>query len=121
MGVMSLTGLFLFIASPIMMRILTPDIAIIHLGTRILRIEAFAEPFFASLLVGTGICRGGGDTLTPSVSELISMWGIRIPLAFLLTRSFGLTGAWIAMCIQLYSVGLFMIYHLRTNRWMKLL
>ncbi|MBO6046744.1 MAG: MATE family efflux transporter [Erysipelotrichaceae bacterium] len=120
MSLMTLTGLFLFIASPFMMSLFTTNKEIIHLGVRVLRIEAFAEPFFASLLVSTGICRGGGDTLTPSLSELISMWGIRIPLALLLTPHFGLTGAWIAMCIQLISVGLFMIIYLHTNRWMKL-
>ncbi|MBQ1548114.1 MAG: MATE family efflux transporter, partial [Lachnospiraceae bacterium] len=50
-----------------------------------------------------------GNTLFPSIANLISMWAIRIPLAAYLTPKIGLRGAWIAMCVELSIRGIFFI------------
>ena len=78
-----------------------PDPDIQALGINVLRIEAFAEPLFGAALVVAGIFRGTGDSLKPSVVNLISMWFVRIPLAMFLSPRIGLQGVWIAMCIEL--------------------
>ena len=101
MAVMTVSGVLMYIAAPYMFRLLTPVPEVIALGTRILRIEAFAEPLFAASIVAAGVMRGGGDTLIPALLNLFSMWCVRIPLALLLTPALGLTGMWLAMCIEL--------------------
>ena len=101
MGVMTVTGILLWLGAPYMLAFLTPDPNVAALGTQVLRIEAFAEPLFAASIVSTGVMRGGGDTLAPAVMALATMWLIRIPLAMLLAPSWGLVGVWTAMCIEL--------------------
>lgn len=96
----------LFIFAPQLMRMLTPDTELIELGTTILRIEAFAELLYGTQLVCTGILQGRGDTLVSSAMVLACLWFVRVPLTMILIRPFGLTGAWLAMSIELCVRGL---------------
>ncbi|MBQ7251858.1 MAG: MATE family efflux transporter, partial [Kiritimatiellae bacterium] len=109
---MTATGALLLLFAPEAMAILTPDPAVQAAGVRVLRIEAFAEPLFAASIVAGGALRGAGDTLVPSLVNLASMWGVRIPLAAWLVARHGLTGAWIAMAVQLCVRGLLLLARL---------
>ena len=106
MALMAGTGVILWIFAPGIMAMISPDPAIQELGASVLRIEAFAEPFFAASMVVGGVFRGRGKTLMPSVIDLISMWLVRIPLAAFLSGRIGLRGVWIAMCVELTVRGL---------------
>ncbi len=75
--------------------------AIRELGTTCLRIEAFAEPFFAASIVTYCVCVGAGDTFKPAAINLGTMWLVRLTLAYGLSRSYGLEGVWIAMATEL--------------------
>ncbi|MDE7207690.1 MAG: MATE family efflux transporter, partial [Lachnospiraceae bacterium] len=101
MLVMTGSGFLLFFGAPFMIGLLTPDMAIRALGTRILRIEAFAEPMYAASIVASGVFRGAGDTLVPSFMSFFCMWAVRIPLSAFLAVSYGLQGVWVAMCVEL--------------------
>ncbi|MBQ1292070.1 MAG: MATE family efflux transporter, partial [Lachnospiraceae bacterium] len=110
MAIMTVSGILMYLAAPYMISFLSPDPQVIALGTKVLRIEAFAEPLFAASIVATGVMRGGGDTLVPAVLNLVCMWLIRIPLALYLAPRIGLEGVWLAMCIELCVRGvLFLI------------
>ena len=58
--VMVVTGGLLYAFAPQMMAILTPDSDIIALGTRVLRIEAFAEAMYGASIVAGGVFQGAG-------------------------------------------------------------
>ncbi len=109
MVLMTVTGVIMYVFAPQIMALISPDAAIQELGTSVLRIEAFAEPLFAASMVVGGVFRGTGNTLFPSIANLISMWAVRIPLAAYLSSRIGLKGAWIAMCLELSVRGLFFI------------
>ena len=81
MIVMAFMGVVMYIFAPEMIGLLSPVTAIQDLGTSVLRIEAFAEPFFAAAIVAYSVCVGAGDTLKPSMINLGSMWLIRLTLA----------------------------------------
>ena len=119
-GVMTGTGVLMYIAAPWLFSLLTPDAAVQALGAQVLRIEAFAEPLFAASIVAAGALRGAGDTLLPSVMELGSMWGVRIPLAVALVGPLGLHGVWIAMCSELCVRGLLFLLRMYRGRWLEL-
>ena len=119
MAVMAVTGAVMFLAAPFMLALLTPDPEIQQLGVHVLRIEAFAEPLFAASIVVSGALRGAGDTLIPSIMNFVSIWFVRLTLAAYLSVSFGLTGVWIAMCIELCFRGVIFLFRLRGERWMK--
>ena len=116
--VMSAAGMLLFLLSPAIFSLLTPDPEVQLLGAQVLRIEAFAEPLFAAAIVTAGALRGAGDTKLPSIMNLVSMWGIRIPAAALLAPRLGLYGVWIAMCGELCIRGTLFLIRLFRERWL---
>ena len=119
-GVMTCTGVLMYIAAPWIFSMLTPDPAVQTLGAAVLRIEAFAEPLFAASIVAAGALRGAGDTLVPSIMELGCMWGVRIPLAMMLVGALGLHGVWTAMCTDLCIRGLLFLLRMYRGRWLEI-
>ena len=119
MGIMTLTGAGLFAFAPALMSIFTADAAVIALGARVLRIEAFAEPMFGASIVASGAMQGAGDSTACFVLNLVSMWGIRLTLAFLLAPRFGLVGVWGAMSFELCVRGLLFLIRLARGKWLE--
>ena len=119
MGIMTLTGAGLFAFAPALMSIFTADAAVIALGARVLRIEAFAEPMFGASIVASGAMQGAGDSTACFVLNLVSMWGIRLTLAFFLAPRFGLVGVWSAMCCELCIRGLLFLVRLARGKWQE--
>lgn len=111
MFIMTITGGLMYFASPVMMSLLSKDVAVIALGVTILKIEAFAEPFYAASIVCSGALRGEGDTLIPSLMNFVSLWAVRIPISIYGAARWGLKGVWIAMCLELCFRGvIFLAY-----------
>jgi len=119
MLVMAFMGVLMFIFAPELMALLSPVEEIQQLGTTVLRIEAFAEPFFAASIVTYSVCVGAGDTLKPAVINLCSMWLVRLTLAYWLSQSIGLKGVWIAMAIELTFRGSLFLFRLFRGSWLK--
>ncbi len=119
MAVMTLMGVVMYLAAPLMMVLMTPDPEIRSLGVMALRIEAFAEPMFAASIVAYGVFVGAGDTLLPSMMNLFSIWAVRLTLAACLASTMGLQGVWIAMCVELCFRGVIFLIRLRGEGWMN--
>ena len=116
---MFLAGGLMFIFAPEMIGFLSPDAEIKRLGAKVLRIEAFSEPFYGSSLVANGALRGTGDTLIPSIYKFVTMWLIRIPLAIFLRTRYGLEGIWFAMSFELCVRGILFLIRLAGKGWVK--
>lgn len=112
MAVMTCMGILMWIFAPEMMSLMTPVTEIRLLGVDSLRIEAFAEPFFAAAIVCNGIFVGAGDTLRPAIMNLTSMWAVRLTLAAMLAPDYGLAGVWTAMAIELTFRGIIFLIRL---------
>ncbi|MDO4460677.1 MAG: MATE family efflux transporter [Clostridia bacterium] len=112
-------GIMLYCLSENLIAIFSADPEVIKLGGSVLRIVAFAEPFFALSIVSNGILRGAGDTKGPFLISLITMWGVRITLAFALSGRFGLHGVWIAMAIELFARGMLYFIRVMRGKWMN--
>ena len=108
--VMSIMAVVMFVTSPYLMTIMTPDILVQELTTKILRIEAFAEPLYAASIVAYSIFVGLGQTIKPCVMNLISIWCVRITLAIILAGTMGLIGVWVAMAIELTFRGVIFLF-----------
>lgn len=119
MLVMALMGVIMYVFAPEMIGVLSPVEAIRELGTICLRIEAFAEPFFAASIVTYCVCVGAGDTFKPAAINLGTMWLVRLTLAYGLSQSYGLEGVWIAMATELTFRGVLFLIRLFRGSWMK--
>ena len=119
MLVMTLMGVIMWIAAPLMMSLFTPDETVRQLGAEALRIEAWAEPMFAASIVTYGVMVGAGYTVVPACLNLASIWAVRLSLAAILAPAMGLKGVWLAMCIELCVRGtVFLITFAKAN-WMR--
>ena len=120
MAVMTLMGVAMWIVAPLIMEMMTPVKEISALGVEILRIEAWAEPMFAAAIVTYGVFIGVGSTTLPAIMNFGSIWIVRLPLAWILSRTMGLKGVWIAMCVELIFRGSIFLVRLLRGRWIPL-
>ena len=119
MIMMGLTGGIMYLCAPFVFSMLTSSAEVAALGTEVLRIELIAEPLYGASICCAGVFRGAGDTLRPSVMNLVSMWCVRITLALFLVPRMGLHGYWTAMAVELCFRGLIFLIRLYRGKWMK--
>lgn len=119
MVLMGTGGIVMFFACPYVFSMLTSDSTVAALSVSVLRMELFAEPLYGASICCSGVFRGAGDTLFPSIMNLVSMWGVRILLAFFLIPVYGLHGYWIAMTAELCFRGIIFLARLKFGGWMK--
>lgn len=114
-------GLLFLLAYPIA-AIFTPDQAVIAETAKVLRIVAFAEPFFAVSIVMSGALRGAHDVRFPMFVALGCMWGIRAVLAPILIFGFGwgLEAVWTAMALDLTARGILCALRWRGGKWERM-
>jgi putative MATE family efflux protein len=113
------TTLFIVFCGHILMSLFTKDSEVIRLGDQYLTIVSSFYILFTLMFIYTGIMRGAGDTLIPMFFSLISLWLIRIPLAWFLSRKLGAEGIWWAIPAGWFiGLSLSFIYY-KTGRWKR--
>ncbi len=112
------TSFIVLLGRPIM-SLFTKDTEVIRLGAQYLTIVSSFYILFTMMFIYNGIMRGAGDTLLPMFFTLISLWMIRIPMAYLLSGEIGVQGIWWAIPAG-WLIGLALsFFYYRTGRWKK--
>jgi Na+-driven multidrug efflux pump len=93
------------------------DPEVIRIGAEYLTIVNIFYIFFVLMFVMYGALRGAGATLIPMFISVFSLWLIRVPLAYYLSKPFGETGIWWSVPIA-WATGLIgaYIYYL-SGKW----
>lgn len=117
---MSLMGVVLYLLAPNLIAFFTSEREVIALGSRVLRIEALAEPAFGLSMLVFGVLRGAGDTRGPFYISLAGMWLLRLPFAYLLLQvtNLGLMAIWIAMASDMTLRGIICFVVYRRFKWL---
>jgi putative MATE family efflux protein len=103
----------------LLMSMFTNDPEVVRIGHGYLIIVGCFYLFFSSMFVFNGVLRGAGDTFIPMFITLCSLWLIRIPLAYFLSRSMAEKGIWTAIPIA-WFIGMALTYgYYMTGRWQK--
>lgn len=110
-GFMSGAALAFLLVPGYIIRIYTPDAAVIRAGVSLLLVAGFFQLFDGVQAVATGALRGAGDTRTPMISHLLAYWLLGLPLGYFLCfgRGWGAAGLWIGLCIALILIGLVLL------------
>ena len=97
--IMLFSGILLFFVSTPLMSIFTNSEQIISIGSKMLRLVAFSEPFFGLMVVSQGIYYGLGKTRYSFIIEAFGMWGVRILFTFFCVNiwKLDLTAVWYCM------------------------
>lgn len=118
-GVMSFMAMLFFVFAHPISALFTTDPTVQKLSAAYLQINAFCEPFIAIGIVLTGALQGAGDTLRPTFITFITMWVLRLPLAYLFMFTFNMqtVGAWYSMLISTTLAGLMTLSLFRGGKW----
>jgi len=109
---MTCMAIVLWVAPHYIVRIYTPDPAVIHAASSLLFVAAFFQLFDGLQAVATGALRGAGDTRTPMIWSAGLYWLLGLPLgAYLCFRvGWGAAGLWTGLCIALILIGSGLVY-----------
>jgi putative MATE family efflux protein len=111
------TTIIIVLWGHLIMSLFTKDAEVIRIGDQYLTIVSIFYILFTMMFIYTGIMRGAGDTLIPMFFTLISLWLIRIPLAYFLSRRMGASGIWWAIPAG-WFIGLTLAFlYYKTGRW----
>ena len=118
-GIMIVMGAVFFVLARPFAHIFTHDPHVVPLTVAYLRIAALSEPFLALGMILTGALNGAGETKAPAWAGVATMWGVRLPLAWLLIYGlhYGATGAWWAMTISTALNGIVALILFKGGRW----
>jgi putative MATE family efflux protein len=118
-GCLALVGTMFLLFAPQLVRIFSSDPTVIGYGVRCLRIVATGFPFYGYGMVLTQSFNGAGDTRTPTLIHLTSLWMLEIPLAWALARplGFGPTGVFIAVSVAFSALAVLSATMFKRGRW----
>jgi len=99
MIIMVINGTLLYFFAFPFMKIFTSSLRVATLGSKMLMLVAFSEPFFGLMIVMEGISYGMGRTKNVFWCETVSMWGIRILSTYICVKilGLGLVAVWLCM------------------------
>jgi putative MATE family efflux protein len=95
----------------------TPEV--IDFGSQCLRIVVPTQIIYiVGIVLGRGFI-GAGDTVPAMTVNLLTLWGVEVPLSYMLSQLFGmdLTGIWFGISTANLSNGLLFAYWFRKGRW----
>jgi putative MATE family efflux protein len=96
------------------------DPEVINHGVSFFRINSISTIIFSLYTVITGAFQGGGDTKPIMLLNIFRLWGLRVPLAYLLssTAGWGPIGIWSAIFTSNLIVASLGFIHLKRGRWL---
>jgi len=102
-----------------LLSIFTDNQHIIHTGSLLLMCTIILEPGRAFNLIVISSLRAAGDVKFPVMMGILSMWGVSIPIAYILGIHFelGLVGVWIGFIADEWIRGLLMLWRWRSRKW----
>ncbi|MEJ5273705.1 MAG: MATE family efflux transporter [Spirochaetota bacterium] len=112
-------GFLIIIFSKYLLLIFTKDLEVQKIGQDYIKIVASFYLFFSIMFTFNGALRGAGDTIVPMFNTLISLWIMRVPLSYLLSRKFGTVGIWWGIPIAWFFGAILAYFYYRKGNWEK--
>ncbi len=104
-----------------LLSIFTNNQDIIKTGGVLILLTIILEPGRAFNLVLINALRAAGDVKLPVYMGILSMWGICVPISYVLGIhfEFGLIGVWISFIVDEWIRGIVMLWRWRSRAWEK--
>jgi putative MATE family efflux protein len=116
---MSIAGVFIIALAPWITGLFTNEAEVMSYGTTCLRILGIGFPMYAIGMIMTQALNGAGDTVTPTIINLICFWMLQIPLSYWLatTVELGPNGVFLAMVISESLLTVLSVIVFRRGNW----
>ncbi len=112
---------FIFFAE-FMIRLFTSDAAVIGFGVDALRYISYGYVFYGYGMVMAQAFNGAGDTMTPTILNVICFWLLQIPLAYGLSKWTGLEvkGVFLAVTVAESILAVLAMLAFRRGKWKEM-
>jgi putative MATE family efflux protein len=99
--VLGAAGVLIFLVPRPIVAVFTDDAAVIDVGVEFLRVVALSFGFIGIMRSFSGGFRGAGKTLIAAAISVISLAGVRLPIAYIASQYvFGARGIWMAFFVS---------------------
>ena len=88
-------------------------------GVRFVTIFMIGIPFFGIIDATSALFRGSGHNTPPMIVDIVRLWGLRIPLAFLFSLKFGSIGIWWGMALSNVGAATLALFFYFKGEWKK--
>ncbi|MBT2719945.1 MATE family efflux transporter [Bacillus sp. ISL-46] len=104
-----------------LMSLFTNNKEIIHTGSTLLLLCLILEPGRTFNLIVVNSLRAAGDAAFSVKMGVLSMWGLAVPISYILGIHFGLglAGVWIAFIVDEWFRGIVMYFRWKSRAWEK--
>jgi putative MATE family efflux protein len=111
-----------FVLAPYIVKIFVSDPEVQEIGTKCLRVFAFALPGMATHASLSGALRGAGDVRFVLGTFTFSAWCVRVPLAalFALVLGFSVPFVWSAAVIENWTRAGLTTWRFRSGKWKRM-
>ncbi|KYF63362.1 MATE family efflux transporter [Sorangium cellulosum] len=105
-----------------LLRVFIADPVVVDLGVSYLHIVGACYVLFGLSFVSNGIINGAGATVVTTVISLLSLWVIRAPLAYWLSREMrSVEGVWYAIAVSFVVSLIASLSYYASGRWKRAL
>ena len=120
-GGISLVISILVIAVPeFFLRAFLNEPKVIEIGAGYLRIVGIEYALLGVMFVSNGIINGSGHTVPTTLISIVTLWGIRVPLASVLPKYMhDVRGVWVAMLVSVTCGMILSLIYYGSGRWKK--
>ncbi len=115
----AIIAVFVYLGSAAIVKVFIPDPAVVAAGAEMIRIFAFSVPFFGIFFPVMFALRAAGKTKISAILGSVRLWGMRIPFAYLLSHTLGMTGIWVGLALSNVTSAIVAVYFLVHTRWMR--
>lgn len=118
-GLMGVFTIILFFLARDLIIIFNQNPDVVEIGASFLLIFSLSMPFFGLFRASNAVFEGSGQTKYMMALDLLRLWGLRVPLAFVfaLVLGFQSSGVWIGMALSNVISAIAAILVLRTGKW----
>ncbi len=120
-GVMAVFSVIIWFFAGNIVQVFNPEEGLIDLTSTFLKIQIASYMCNGLMFVMMNVMNTVGDTLIAFIIDLVTMWGIRVPLAILLPKiaDLGVYGVRWALVADTVSSAIIFIIYFQSGRWKR--
>ena len=102
-------------------RVFNAEPSLVEITSAFLRIQIIAYMVWSLVIVLSTCLTGVGDTMIPMITVLVGMWGVQVPLAYVLPRftNLGVYGVRWAIVIAIATRSVIYSIYFKLGRWKR--
>jgi Na+-driven multidrug efflux pump len=118
-GIMLIFSIAVWSRADYIVRLFNAEPGLIDVAGKFLKIQTVSYMCNGLMMVMMSVMNNVGDTLIAMIIDIVTMWGIRVPLAYFLPRvaNLGVYGVRWALVADTVSSAIVFIIYFRLGRW----